>query len=228
MKQSIVLVLAITIAYIGTLSAGGKVKSEVPVAIVMKVIKDVNVKKASGNWANAKIGIPLSSNDEIKTGDKSLVLIKFTDNSILRVRENSTLKIYADKNKGSISKNTYIDQGKVGFHVTKQQDEEFKFTTPTMVASIRGTSGEFEVFSDSTLLILGEGSVDINALKGLRGSGTIHGGEHMLVDNQGNINLYKNAEHETKELGNSERTNIKRLIIKTNEGDLVIEYLGDN
>ncbi len=226
MKRLILAILVTAFAFSGTVLAGGKVKGEAPVAIIMKVIKDVSIKKGSGEWTQAKLGAYLSSTDEIKTGDKSLALVKFTDNSILRVRENSTLKLFADKNKGTLSKNTYIDQGKVGFHVTKQQNEEFKFTTPTMVASIRGTSGVFEVFGDSTLLILGEGIVDILARKGAGGSGTIHAGEHMTVDSQGNIVLYTNTEKEKGELGNSERTNIKRLVIKTNEGDLIIEYLG--
>jgi hypothetical protein len=228
MKRLILTLLVSVLALSGQVFAGGKVANDAPVAIIMKVIKDVSIKKGTGNWVPAKMGLPLSSTDEIKTGDKSLALIKFTDNSILRVRENSTLKIFADKNKGNLSKNTYIDQGKVGFHVTKQQNEEFKFTTPTMVASIRGTSGEFVVFSDSTLLILGEGIVDILARKGPGGSGTIHAGEHMTVDSQGNIVLYTNTEKEKDELGNSEKSNIKRLVIKTNQGDLIIEYLSSN
>ena len=228
MKRLILTLLVSVVALTGSVFAGGKVKGEAPVAIIMKVIKDVSIKKGSGEWAQAKLGSYLSSTDEIKTGDKSLALIKFTDNSILRVRENSTLKLFADKNKGTLAKNTYIDQGKVGFHVTKQQNEEFKFTTPTMVASIRGTSGEFEVFSDSTLLILGEGIVDILARKGAGASGTIHAGQHMTVDNQGNILLYTNTDKEKSELGNSEKTHVKRLVLKTNEGDLIIEYLSEN
>jgi hypothetical protein len=228
MKKLIVILLVTILALSGQIYAGGKVVKDAPVAIIMKVIKDVSIKKGAGNWIPAKMGLPLSTTDEIKTGDKSLALIKFTDNSILRVRENSTLKIFADKNNGALSKNTYIDQGKVGFHVTKQQDEEFKFTTPTMVASIRGTGGELQVFSDSTLLILGEGIVDILARKGSGGTGTVHAGEHMTVDSQGNIVLYTNTDKEKNELGNSEKSNIKRLVIKTNRGDLIIEYLSSN
>jgi hypothetical protein len=207
---------------------GDKPKGDAPVAIIMKAIKDVNFKKANGSWSAAKVGVALSSNDEIKTGDKSLALIKFSDNSILRVRENSNLKIYADKNRGDLSKNTYIDNGKVGFQVTKQQNEEFKFTTPTMVASIRGTSGELEVNQDSTLLIVGEGTIDIKALKGLMGSETVTGGQHIVVDKDGNIILYQNTDKEKSELDNNGKNNVKRLVIKTNLGDLVIEYLGEN
>ena len=165
MKRFITLSIALIIILSCPAFSGDKPKGDAPVAILMKTIKDVSYKKGNTDWTNAKTGIPLSTNDEVKTGDKSLALIKFTDNSILRVRENSSLKIYADKNKGDLSKNTYIDKGKVGFQVTHQQNEEFKFTTPTMVASIRGTGGLFDVSQDSTLLILGEGSIEMRALE---------------------------------------------------------------
>jgi hypothetical protein len=50
----------------------------------------------------------------------------------------------------------------------------------------------------------------------------------MTVDSQGNIVLYTNTDKEKNELGNSEKSNIKRLVIKTNLGDLTIEYLSSN
>ncbi|MCE1190357.1 MAG: FecR family protein [Ignavibacteria bacterium] len=199
-----------------------------PVAIVMKTIKDVSVKKDKAGWENAKIGIPLSTNDEIKTGDKSLALIKFTDNSILRVKENSALRIYADKNKGDLSKNTYIDKGKVGFNVSKQQNEEFKFTTPTMVASIRGTGGYFDVGQDgNTLLVCTEGSINVQATQGVKETTELKSGNFAQVGQQGNITTGTNTQQMLKENNNLKQTNLKRLILKTNEGDLIIEYLGE-
>lgn len=171
-----------------------------PVAIVMKTIKEVSFKKDKANWVEAKAGIPLATNDEIKTGDKSLALIKFTDNSILRVRENSSLKIYADKKQGDLSKNTYIDKGKVGFNVTKQQNEEFKFTTPTMVASIRGTDGYFDVGEDgNTLLVCNEGQIEVQATQGEKQSGTVSGGNFVQVNENGSIKSGANTPQMTTE-----------------------------
>ena len=228
MKQFILYSIICIIGFTCSAFPGDKPKGDAPVAILMKTIKDVSYKKGSSDWTTAKSGIPLSTNDEIKTGDKSLALIKFTDNSILRVRENSSLKIYADKNNKDLSKNTYIDKGKVGFQVTHQQNEEFKFTTPTMVASIRGTAGLFDVNQDSTLLILGEGSVELKGLEGLRESGLLTAGNYAVVGRNGGVTIYPNGDAQTQALENSKKTNIKRLTIKTNQGDLIIEYLGDN
>jgi len=103
MKKILTILLAALFSI--TVSAGGgeNPPADSPVAIMMKVVKDVTLKKAEADWSSVKIGAALSTNDEIKTGSQSLALIKFTDNSILRVRENSTLKIYADKANKEIS-----------------------------------------------------------------------------------------------------------------------------
>lgn len=228
MKRFIKFSIICIVAFTCSAFSGDKPKGDAPVAILMKTIKDVSYKKSGADWTNAKMGIPLSTNDEVKTGDKSLALIKFTDNSILRVRENSSLKIYADKNNKDLSKNTYIDKGKVGFQVTHQQNEEFKFTTPTMVASIRGTGGLFDVSQDSTLLILGEGSVEMAALEGLRQSALLTAGNYAIIGRNGSITIYPNGNAQNQDLENSKKVNIKKMTIKTNQGDLIIEYLGDN
>lgn len=200
-----------------------------PVAIVMKTIKDVQVKKNKSGWESAKIGVPLATNDEVKTGDKSLALIKFTDNSILRVRENSDLKIYADKKQNDLSKNTYIDKGKVGFQVTKQENEEFKFTTPTMVASIRGTDGYFNVDEDgNTLLVCNTGTINVQATQGEKNTGVLTGGNFAQTNQSGTITTGTNTSQMNNENTNLKKQTLKRLIIKTSTGDLIIEYLGED
>jgi hypothetical protein len=200
-----------------------------PVAIIMKIINDVTARKNGANWGPAKTGTPLSTTDEVKTGDKSLALIKFTDNSLIRVRENSSLKIYADKDKGQLSKNTYIDKGKVGFNVSKQENEEFRFTTPTMVASIRGTGGYIAVEHDGlSLLVCTEGNIDISATQGQKQTGNLKAGRFAQIGADGTINSGAITPQQDTESKNLKRTNIKRLIINTDSGDLIIEYLGDD
>lgn len=202
-------------------------KGESPVAVVMKIIKDVSFKKGA-NWTAAKVGVPLSTTDEIKTGDKSLALIKFTDNSLVRVRENSSLKIYAEKNKGDLSKNTYIDKGKVGFNVAHQENEEFRFTTPTMVASIRGTVGDIIVEGNGTsTLILYEGKVDIKGTVGQKQSGTVTPGSTATIGPDGTITTGTITPQQQQDSNSMKNTTTKKLIIKTSTGDLIIEYLGD-
>lgn len=229
-----ILILSIALLFTVTIMAGGgeTPPADSPVAIMMKVVKDVTFKRASADWSTAKIGAALSTNDEIKTGSQSLALIKFTDNSILRVRENSTLKIYADKTDKDISKNTYIDKGKVGFQVNRQGNEEFKFTTPTMVASIRGTEGILEIGDFGTLFALLSGSANIQATQGERQSGTVTSGFYVTVSNNGQITLNPVANNQQiqnqLQNNNNQQPPPKRLIIKTNIGDIIIEYLDQN
>lgn len=202
--------------------------AEAPVAIVMKIVKDVNFKKADGDWSTVKIGQPLATGDEVKTGSKSLALIKFTDNSILRVRENCSIKIYADKSNKQISKNTYINKGDVNFKVTKQENEEFQFTTPTMVASIRGTEGMIGVDENgNSSLFVEEGSVDYTTTVGEQKKGNVRGGNFASVDKDGQIDQGSISDQMRKKLENAKKTNTKKIIIDTNQGELIIEYLED-
>jgi len=220
------LVTIILFAFAATNFAGKNPPSEAPIAIVMKIVKDVNFKKANGDWSATKIGQTLATGDEIKTGGKSLAIVKFTDNSILRVRENCSIKIYANKNDKQISKNTYIGKGGVNFEVTKQQqNEEFQFTTPTMVASIRGTKGFLQVGDNETVLVLEEGSIDYKSLLGDQTKGNVKGGNSVIFTNDGNVTVATISPEQQRQLEDSKKTNTKKIIIKTNQGDLIIEYL---
>ncbi|MBK6679071.1 MAG: FecR domain-containing protein [Ignavibacteriales bacterium] len=64
----------------------------------------------------------------------------------------STLK--KDKN---VSKTVDVDKGSVNASVTKQDQQDFKFKSPTLVASVRGTSLLFGVGVDSTNIDLENG-----------------------------------------------------------------------
>ncbi|MDP2302269.1 MAG: FecR family protein [Ignavibacteria bacterium] len=203
-------------------------KSENPVAVVMKVVKEVSTKKEGTDWATAKIGQTLKTGDEVKTGDKSLALIKFTDNSLIRVRENSSLKIFADKKDKTISKNTHIDKGRVGFEVAKQENEEFKFTTPTMVASIRGTEGFFDVFPDgASLLVVARGLIEVLGTLGNKDGGNVGAGQYVMYNNNGDMTLGDATEGMMKDQQGTRSTNLKKIRIQTSQGELVIEYYAE-
>lgn len=233
MKQVIkkLLILPLVLLLTGFYSGEeNKSKSaESPVAILMKAVKDVTFKKENADWQNAKIGLTLITGDEIKTGDKSLALIKFTDNSVLRVREKSTVKIYADKKDKAISKNTYIDKGTVGFKVTKQENEEFQFTTPTMVASIRGTEGYVNHNPDdsTSTIYLNNGTAYVYNVQNPNNSGTIGGGQFASTGGGGGFNSGQGNQQNQSQFNSTTQTNVKKIVIKTNQGDLIIEYIGD-
>jgi hypothetical protein len=203
-------------------------KSETPIAVVMKVVKDVSMKKEGTDWTTAKIGQSLKTGDEVKTGDKSLALIKFTDNSLIRVRENSSLKIFADKNDKNIAKNTYIEKGRVGFEVSKQENEDFKFTTPTMVASIRGTEGFFDVFPDgASLLVVARGLIEVLGTLGNKDGGNVGAGQYVMYNNNGDMTLGDATEGMLNDQRGTKSTTLKKIKIQTSQGELIIEYYAE-
>lgn len=203
--------------------------SDNPIALVKKVHKDVNYRKNAdqSEWEKAIIGLILSDGNEIKTGVKSLALILFTDGSgLLRVRENSILHIYGEKKDKKLNKDAFIQKGLIGFDVNKQsEDEEFKFTTPTVVASIRGTSGFLEYDEDSTFtmsLDLGNALLNFTGPQG--GQGTLSSGNTVVITSDGNFQFRQQSQDDKDKSNMTRQSNVKKLILKTNQGDYEIEY----
>ena len=200
---------------------------DTPVALVKKIIKDVTYKKAGvSDWELAKTGLPLKDGEEVKTGSRSLALILFSDGSgLLRVRENAILHIYGTKNEKQLNKNTYIDKGLIGFDVKKQGDEEFKFTTPTAVASIRGTAGLVEVDDNkNTLFLLESGTAELESTSGQKKKGTVTAGNTAKIDTDGNINIGPTSDEDKKKNDQTRSLTTKKVIIKTNRGTVTVEY----
>lgn len=200
------------------------------VAIIKKAVKDVTQKDAAdgSEWIKAKVGMPLKIDDEVRTGSKSLAQILFKDGSgILNVRENAIVHIYGNVEEKKINKDVFLQKGMIGFDVTKQEADEFKFTTPTVVASIRGTNGFVEFGDDSTTTIsLGSGSVDFFSNVGTQGSGNVTGGNTAVIDKFGNINVQQSNQQQVNQQRYSQQTNLKTIRIMTPEGEVLIEYYG--
>ena len=195
------------------------------IGLVTKIVNKVTLFRDQ-KPEDCKTGKTLVTGDKLETGDRSLAIVKFLDNSLLKVQEKSALIIYADKNNKELNKNTHIDKGTVGFKVTKQENEEFKFSTPTMVASIRGTEGFFDVNDNgSTFLAVANGTVEIEAKSGSRESGVVQGGYYVEVSEDGKIEVKENDENINKKLENVQKVSTKTIKIKTSAGDIIIEYL---
>jgi hypothetical protein len=69
-------------------------------------------------------------------------MIKFADESKVSVREKSIITIQGEVSGNKIlNRDVYIERGRAVFDIKKQQTEQFRFTSPISVASIRGTEG---------------------------------------------------------------------------------------
>ena len=130
------------------------------VALVSKVILDVKRKELDKDWIAAKRGETLTSGDRVRTGVNSLAVIKFKDNSLVRIREQSELTVTGNLSGRAFSKTVNLTRGAVGFNIKKQETgEEFSFRSPTSVASIRGTEGVYIATALEDLLTVLQGTI---------------------------------------------------------------------
>jgi hypothetical protein len=131
------------------------------VALITKIVQVVDRKPGQDEWIKAETSDLLNSGDGVRTGLRSLAIVKFIDNSIVRVRPQSEVAILGETNTpGSLSKNVRLLRGAFGFDVRKQHaNERFQLTSPTSVASIRGTKGKLSGSDGNDTLIVTEGLV---------------------------------------------------------------------
>jgi hypothetical protein len=122
-----------------------------PIAMIMKIINtDVQRRSPGKEWQKAKRGDQLASKDNLKTGANAFAVVKFNDNTLLKVRPNSEITISGEIAGNVFSKSVELNRGGTDFDVNKQEKEKFEFSTPTSVASIRGTNGRFLTNPDSS------------------------------------------------------------------------------
>ncbi len=124
------------------------------IALVNRIVEVVERRSPEVDWKRAKIGDLLNSGDIVKTGRASFSLVRFYDNSLLRIRELSEVTVYADRDRENYHRNIQLDEGAVGFDVRKKDADRFEFSTPTSVASIRGSVGIIIVRSDEPDVLL--------------------------------------------------------------------------
>lgn len=200
------------------------------VALVSRVIMDVARKEPESDWQAARRGETLAPGDRVKTGEASLAIIKFKDNSLVRVRERSELSVTGRMEGRSFSKSVEVRQGGVGFSIQKQApNEEFQFSSPTSVASIRGTGGQYVTGTEDTLVVV-EGAVELKNLVSER-TALVEAGFTGIARPDGSIETRRSTEQEQRSALDaarpSDRNNRLELELRDRQGgrkDLQIDY----
>ncbi len=154
MKQTRIVVIALT--FVSLLIAVPRAQAQSPViGLISKVIQDVTRRVSGQEWEKATRGQTLASGDMVKTGAKSLAVLKLKDNSLLRLREESEVVVTGTLRGKEFSKSIEVRQGVLGFNIKKQgAGEQFRFSSPTSVASVKGTGGAFRVNGSDTLTVV--------------------------------------------------------------------------
>jgi hypothetical protein len=198
MKQlSIVCVIAVAMLALSLGFQNPQDKRDIA-AYVVKVVKDVKAKGGSTGWHAAVPLEQLKSGYQIRTEDASLAMIKFADDSKLIVRQKSIVDIKGTvSGKQILDRNIYTEKGNIQFNVVKQNEkEQFRFSSPVSVASIRGTAGAFVAGGDSTdYLVINHGLATLlNLLSHL--SQDVGDNETGRSDGHGNVNKHHSTADE--------------------------------
>ena len=125
---------------IGLLILSTGLLAQESVAVIVKLKGTVQVTPPnSQKSSDARKGTILKDGDRLETGAASFCAIKFLDDkSLLRLKENASCVIEGKRDGDVIDKNIFVEVGAFFASLFKQRGE-FKVTTPTSVASVKGT-----------------------------------------------------------------------------------------
>ena len=203
------------------------------VAIAIKTKGDVSVIYKGLNSAQVlKPGSPLSHQDKIKTGKNGYIALMYLDDkTVVKMLDNSDLTIMGDRSGNKINKSLDIKYGRIAANVKPQKGKEFRISTPTSVASVKGTEVAIQSApssGDSFTLI--EGLIEVtNSVTGE--STQVQEGETAISTPDGSLDVAETTsddldgfeeasmEPPTQELRfevEDEDGNIKEILIKFN------------
>jgi len=134
-----------------------------PVAVIVKTRGRVDLLSAQSSKNKlVKKGQVLFDGDKLRTGRASFCALKFIDDkSLLRIKENSSCVIEGKREKDHINKNVFVEVGSFFASLFKQRGT-FTVTTPTSVASVKGTQFWIIQMQDGQTIYIGiEGLVDL-------------------------------------------------------------------
>jgi hypothetical protein len=158
------------------------------IAYVGEVSGEVTVTRPNpGEDVAASLGMLLDQGDTVRTGADSYTAIIFQDDgSRVKLGENTQLTLNATREKKSLKKRLRLNVGKMWAKVTKRRGTDFEISTPTSVASVKGTQFVVQQESPTTVWVT-EGEVNLASNKG--GSTTIDAGQKGVVGDDGTIQV---------------------------------------
>jgi len=132
------------------------------IAIIVKAQGTVTMTRPNADPVEVKRGLRLEDGDKLVTGKKSFAALRFIDDaSLVRINENTICTIQGQKSNNQVAKNIYVEAGALLSRVT-QLKGKFQVSTPTSVASVKGTEFIAEHKSNPGTYYFGqEGEVEV-------------------------------------------------------------------
>ena len=191
------------------------------VAVVIKARGHVRLfPKGRSKSLRVQKGQLLRDGDRLETRSASFCAIKFLDDkSLLRIKENSSCTIEGKKKEERIEKNIFVEVGTFFASIFKQRGR-FLVTTPTSVASVKGTKfWTIQQPSGPTTYIGIEGLIDI---QNRAGRVLLKAGQTGIVQSQTTmpvVRLTNPAEIPSLEEGTEKTTNVFDIEFKDDKGN---------
>lgn len=134
-------------------------------------------------WKPVKFKMPVLEKDRIKTGKQSRCEITFRNRKVMRIGENSIVKITKDKMGGE---KVEMSRGRAWISLFLKGVASLTVKTPTSVCAVRGTVYRLESDSNKTTYRCYEGALEITPFKKDRSgladtSLTLGAGEELIL-----------------------------------------------
>lgn len=149
-----------------------------PGAVVVEKENVVEAQPRGLAWKPASLGLPLAVRDRLRTGEFSRAAVRFTDLSMLRVDELTTIEISPPVTLGG--KQT-LDVKRGGtYFFSRDKAESIEIRTPAANGALRGTEFELRVAANGrTRLTMFDGEVELG---NAHGSVRLTSGEQAEVE----------------------------------------------
>lgn len=140
-------------------------------------------KSTSAAYSSVKENDPVSTDNEVKTGEDSGVELSFPGKGVVTLKSESYFKVGAAQDLGLQTKGAAV------YRIDKQ-NENLKVATPQGVTAVLGTLFFLQIGTDTTTIVLKEGKVTFtnsSGISGIRDTVTLSPGEMLVAQASGRL-----------------------------------------
>ena len=125
---------------------------------------EVDVQRGEVYWRTAQLDQPLCEGDTIRVGDRSRVAIQLINNAVLRIDQNTSIRLVNISSK--TDERSWLDLVSGALQSFSRQPWLLRVTTPHLKGDIDGTEFYVQAAEDCSLLVVLEGRVLVSNDKG--------------------------------------------------------------
>jgi tetratricopeptide (TPR) repeat protein len=162
---------ALALFWLAAARAAAGAEDAASCVLVEKEGKVEFARKGSATWSVAQVNESLRPGDKLRTGSRSRAALRWSELSVVRVNELTSLEIQPPAKAGD---KPQLDlRSGATYFFSREKPTEVQFRTPVASGAIRGTEFNLEVAEDGrTVLSLLDGEVDLSNAQGAASLGS--------------------------------------------------------